>query len=95
MSLAQTGAQDPPPESQRRVMNRVVPSYPELARAMNLKGTVRVEALVAPNGKVKSVEGKGGHPLLIDAAEHAIYKWTWTRSTHESKETVEVRFDPH
>lgn len=81
----------PPP---RKVLNRVVPSYPELARTMNLRGTVRVDAVVAPNGVVKSAKIVGGHPVLAQAAVNAVYKWKWATATKESHEPVEVRFDP-
>jgi TonB family protein len=93
-SFAQQEQQDQP-ESVRKVVNRVVPQYPELARTMNLKGTVRVEALVLPNGSVKSVEVKGGHPVLAQAAENAIHKWKWQPAKTETREPIEVKFDPH
>jgi TonB family protein len=81
-------------ESDRKIVNRFFPSYPKLARTMNLKGNVRVEALVAPDGKVKSVAVKGGHPILAQAAEDAIYKWRWAPAKHETKEAIELRFSP-
>jgi len=76
------------------VVNRIVPSYPQLARTMNLKGTVRIEAVVAPNGAVKSVAVKGGHPVLVQAAENVIQKWRWEPATHETHEPIEFNFDP-
>ena len=42
-SLAQQ--QEEQSGSKRKVVNRVVPAYPQLARTMNLKGTVRIEVL--------------------------------------------------
>jgi hypothetical protein len=33
----------------RKVVNRIVPTYPEMARSMNLKGIVKLDAMVAPN----------------------------------------------
>jgi len=78
----------------RKVVNRIVPSYPQLARTMNLKGTVRIEAVVAPNGAVKSVAVKGGHPVLVQAAENVIQKWRWEPATHETHEPIEFNFDP-
>ncbi len=92
-SFAQQEQQDQP-ESNRKVVNRVVPQYPELARTMNLRGTVRVEALVLPNGSVKAVEVKGGHPVLAQAAENAIRKWRWQPAKTETREPIEVKFDP-
>ena len=92
-SFAQQEQQEQP-ESNRKVVNRVVPQYPELARTMNLRGTVRVEALVLPNGSVKAVEVKGGHPVLAQAAENAIRKWRWQPAKTETREPIEVKFDP-
>ena len=86
--------QEEQPVGKRKVVNRIVPSYPQLARTMNLKGTVRIEALVAPNGVVKSVAAKGGHPVLVQAAENVIQKWRWEPATHETHEPIEVSFDP-
>lgn len=81
-------------ESSRKVVNRVTPQYPSLARTMNLKGIVRAEAVVAPNGTVKSVEGKGGHPVLVQAAQNAIRQWKYEPSAHETRETIEIQFNP-
>jgi outer membrane biosynthesis protein TonB len=55
---------------------------------------VRAEVLVAANGKVKSVEVKGGHPLLGQAAQNALAQWTWEPAAHETHESVELRFNP-
>src|SRR6266849_4983366 len=81
-------------ESNRKILNRVTPQYPEMARTMNLRGSVKAEALVQPNGVVKSVEVKGGHPVLVRAAQDAIYKWKWAPASHETREPIEVKFDP-
>jgi TonB family protein len=87
-------AQQDQTETTRKIVNRVTPQYPEIARTMNLRGNVKAEAVVQPNGVVKSVEVKGGHPVLVQAAEHAIYKWKWAPASHETRELIEVRFDP-
>ena len=78
----------------RKVVNRVVPKYPEMARVMNLKGSVKVDALVAANGTVKTVTVKGGNPVLVQAAENAIRKWRWQSAAHETVEPIEFKFDP-
>ena len=79
-------------ESARRVTNRVTPSYPELARTMHMKGIVKLEVLVAPNGTVKTIKTIGGHPVLVDAAERAVQKWRWEPAGHESQEVIELNF---
>jgi TonB family protein len=87
-------AQQDQTESTRKILNRVTPRYPEMARTMNLRGSVKAEAVVQPNGMVKSVEVKGGHPVLVEAVQHAIYKWRWVPASHETRELIEVKFDP-
>jgi TonB family protein len=87
-------AQQEQSESARKILNRVTPQYPDIARAMNLRGSVKADALVEPNGVVKSVEVKGGHPVLVRAAQSAIYKWKWAPAAHETREPIEVKFDP-
>jgi outer membrane biosynthesis protein TonB len=65
-----------------------------MARTMNLNGTVKIEALVRANGTVKSVEVKGGHPLLAATAQNAVREWKWQKSDHESTESIEFHFHP-
>jgi TonB family protein len=81
-------------ESTRKVVNRVVPAYPDMARTMNLKGNVKLEVVVGPSGAVKSVEVKGGHPVLAKSAENAVFKWKWESAERETRELVEIRFNP-
>jgi TonB family protein len=87
-------AQDDQTEGSRKVMNKVMPTYPSVARTMGIRGSVKVEVQVAPNGTVKSVEVKGGHPMLAQAAADAVRKWKWVPATRETKEPVIVKFDP-
>jgi TonB family protein len=78
----------------RKVVSKIAPQYPALARSMHLSGVVKVEAIVSSNGVVKNVSVKGGHPLLVQSATDAVRKWKWEASSHESTEGVEVRFNP-
>jgi outer membrane biosynthesis protein TonB len=57
----------------RKVLSRVVPQYPELARSARIEGAVKVIVAVAPNGKPTSTKVVGGHPVLAKAAVDAIY----------------------
>ena len=86
-------AQDQP-EGKRRIVDRMVPVYPDLARKMQIRGTVRVEVVVAPNGKMKSSHVIGGSPLLAKAAVDAIEKWKWAPAAQETKELIELNFHP-
>jgi TonB family protein len=79
-------------ESTRKIVTRISPQYPSLARSMNLQGSVKADVVVAPNGTVKSVEIKGGHPLLVQAAQNALRGWKWEPAPHETHEVVELKF---
>ena len=81
-------------EGRRKIVNKVVPLYPELARRIQMRGTVRVEALVASNGNVKFTQVIGGSPLLAKAAVDAIAKWKWVAAPQETKELIELNFHP-
>jgi TonB family protein len=80
--------------SKRKILDRVAPIYPTLHN-LTLRGVVRIDALVAPDGHVKTVEIKGGHPLLAQAAEDAVRRWKWEPTPRESHESVEVKFAPY
>ena len=86
--------QQPAAESTRKIVKRTVPVYPEIAKRMRLSGTVRVLATVSPDGTVKSVQPQGGSPVLIQSAEDAVAKWKFAAAGAESKELIELRFDP-
>jgi TonB family protein len=86
--------QQEPPEEKRKIVSRWVPDYPRLARDMNITGIVKAEAVVASNGTVKSVEVKGGHPLLVRAAQDAISRWKWEAAAHETREPIVINFNP-
>jgi TonB family protein len=78
----------------RQVVTRVNPQYPSLCRTLKISGSVKVDALVAQNGTVKSLEVKGGHPVLVEAAKNAVVQWKWAPASHETHENVELRFNP-
>jgi protein TonB len=81
-------------DSTRRIVHKLMPNYPELAKKMNLTGTVRVLATVAPDGTVRSVEAMGGSPVLIKATEDSLYKWKFASAAVETKEVIELHFNP-
>lgn len=78
----------------RKVLNRVDPVYPSIARTMNLTGAVKLEAVVTSTGSVKSIHILGGNPVFAAAAENAVRAWKWEKNDHDTTETIEVRFTP-
>lgn len=68
--------------------------YPPAAKRINLAGTVKLIAVVAPDGNVKAVEPVGGSPILIQAARDAVAKWKYAPAGSESREAIEFHFNP-
>ncbi len=101
MALAVTGgvvrvrSQEAQTEIVRRAKTKVQPVYPDLARKMNLSGTVKVEVVVAANGTVKDAKVVGGHPVLATAALDAVKKWRFEPASVETSGVVDFKFEPH
>src|SRR5689334_11949154 len=54
-------------EGKRKVRTKVTPTVPELARRMNITGKVKIEVVIAPDGRIKSSRAMGGHPVLVQS----------------------------
>jgi len=81
-------------ELSRKAKTKVAPIYPDVARRMNVSGTVRLSVVVAPNGTVKSSKVIGGHPVLVNAAIDAMKQWKFEPAPTESSGIVEFKFQP-
>lgn len=57
-------------------------------------GMVKVEVMVAPNGRVKGTQVIGGSPVFVKAAVESIEKRRWVSSSQDSKELIELNFHP-
>ncbi len=79
----------------RRAKSKVQPAYPDLARKMNLTGTVKVAVVVAANGTVKDAKVVGGHPVLATAALDAVRKWRFEPASIETSGVVDFKFEAH
>jgi protein TonB len=60
-----------------RIIKRVEPQYPVLAKASRIKGLVRLEAILTEEGRVANLKLVSGHPLLVDAAMNAARQWEY------------------
>ena len=74
----------------RKVKTSVKPAYPDVARQMHITGTVRLEATVGPDGKVRDTRVVGGSPMLAQEATIAVKKWKYEEAPKETVEIVEV-----
>jgi TonB family protein len=86
---AQSGSTD---ELKRKVKVKVAPTYPDLARRMNVSGKVKIEVTVAPDGHVRSSRVIGGHPLLVQACQDAVKEWKFVPGPDETTQVVEFDF---
>ncbi|MBI1740267.1 MAG: energy transducer TonB [Candidatus Koribacter versatilis] len=77
------------------MLSKIVPAYPELARRTNVHGVVKLDALVAPDGRVKLTEVIGGNPILVQAAVDAVRKWRFEPASQQTKERIELKFNAH
>src|SRR5579864_4009118 len=78
----------------RRAKSKVQPQYPDLARKMNIAGTVKLQVVVAPSGAVKDAHVVGGHPVLATAALDAAKKWRFEPASTESSGVIDFKFEP-
>jgi TonB family protein len=95
LGVSGLAGQDATNDVLRRAKSKVSAVYPELARKMNLSGTVKLEVVVAPNGSVKDAKVVGGHPVLAGAALDAVRKWRFEPAGAESTGIVDFKFEPH
>lgn len=81
--------------SERRVLTRVEPDYPETLKRLYIGGVVRVEAVISPSGAVESTQLIGGNPILGQSAMKAIKQWKYVQANTKEKLLVRMEFDPH
>src|SRR5215467_15028580 len=82
-------------ESERTVISRVEPDYPDQLKKLYIGGVVRVEVQVAPNGTVRNVKLLGGNPILGQSTMKAVKMWKYAPAAAEETITVKWEFDPH
>ena len=80
-----------------KLIQRVDPNYPIVARSMHLSGEVRLEATVGTDGRVRSVKTLEGHQILVAAAIDAVRRWRYQPASQngtnvESIVEVTIRF---
>lgn len=95
----QNSAGDSPPAGTRirqggnvtaaRLVNRVQPQYPPIARDEHLQGTVRLHAIIGKDGSVTHLIVLRGYCSLAKSSIDAVSKWRYT-PTSLSGQPVEV-----
>src|SRR5271169_3371498 len=79
-------------QQERKVVRKVTPVYPDLAKRNQIFGLVKLRATIAPNGSVRLIEPVGGNPVLLRAAQDAVGNWKFAPGPDETRELIELRF---
>jgi periplasmic protein TonB len=72
-----------------KLISRVDPVYPQIARQMRTQGVVELMAVVGVDGRVRELKLISGSPLLAPAALEAVRQWLY-RPTYLNGDPVEV-----
>ncbi len=75
--------------AEAKIVNRVQPVYPPLAKQARVSGTVRLNAVISRDGSIQDLQVVSGHPLLVQAALQAVRQWRYS-PTLLNGEPVEV-----
>ena len=81
-------------EGARKIVSRVMPRYPDMARTMNItrKREGRSAGQAEWRGQSRRRERRASGAGTGGA--EAIYRWKWEPAAHETREPIEVKFDP-
>ena len=60
-----------------RLVRRVEPVYPTLARQPRISGTVELTGVIGVDGRIRELQVVNGHPLLARAALEAVGQWVY------------------
>jgi len=80
-----------------QLLSRVDPVYPEDAKTQQIEGSVKLHAVIGPDGTIESVETRSGPALLMPAAAGAVRQWRFTPSSIggqpvEAEEDITITF---
>jgi len=61
-----------------KIIRKIQPSYPEIARREHLQGTVRLHAIIGKDGAIAQLKVMKGYCSLAQAAIEAVKGWRYT-----------------
>jgi TonB family protein len=83
-----------PAQEGRKAISNPAPAYPETARSLHIRGAVKVQILIAPDGHIKDIKVIGGHPLFVDSVQETLKTWKYAPASTESTAVLEFNFHP-
>jgi protein TonB len=60
-----------------KLLRRVLPEYPRMAKAARIQGVVQLIAVIARDGTIQELRVVSGHHLLAPAAVEAVRQWVY------------------
>lgn len=80
-----------------KLIHRVQPVYPPLARQMRIQGVVQLHGIITRDGRIAQLRVISGHPMLVKAALDAVGQWVYSptllnQQPVEVEAPIEVRF---
>ena len=63
--------------SPSRLLRRVEPEYPKVAKIAHVTGNVELEIVIDKQGNVATAKALSGHPMLIESAVNAVKQWKY------------------
>lgn len=82
-------------QTDRVLLTRIEPEYPETLRQLRIGGIVRLQVTVSPQGHAESVILLGGNPILGESAIKAVQRWVYAAAPSRTTFEVIVPFDAH
>ena len=61
-----------------KLVSRIEPSYPVLAKQIGRSGKVELHAIIGEDGMIQSLEAVGGDPMFFSSAMLAVKQWRYT-----------------
>jgi protein TonB len=72
-----------------KLIRKVIPEYPPLAKSARIAGVVHLVGIIAKDGTIRNLRLIGGHPMLARAAMEAVQQWVYEPTLLDG-EPVEV-----
>jgi len=68
-----------------RMLKRVEPAYPQMAKIAHVQGDVRFSVVIGTDGALENIKAISGHPILVQAALEALKRWQYSPAVCGSK----------
>jgi TonB family protein len=80
-----------------KLVSSVRPDYPVALKRAGIAGKVKMDIIIAPDGRVKSIEFVSGPPEFVESATEAVKQWLYepivlNGTAVEAKATITVNY---